>query len=130
MQQFLIGVVIASILVFLWVRHKRESRRKWVESLNLVGTWEPDSEGSTNTPIILSLTGQTDRGDYELRFSDRIERGIWTIARSNLVLTSEQGQDHSYELRFFETGKIGLNGPNISQTVLVKRVENIVPLRR
>lgn len=130
MQQFLIGVVIAAIIVFLWVRHTRESRRKWVESLDLVGTWEPGSEGVTNTPIILSLTGQIDRGDYELRFSDRIERGIWTIVRSNLVLTSEQGQDHSYELHFFETGKIGLHGPNISRTVLVKRVENIIPLRR
>lgn len=130
MQQLLIGIVIAAIIVFLWVRHTREARRKWVDKLHLPGTWEPDSSVSTNPPVLLSLTGQSDRGDYELRFSDRVERGIWVIVRSNLVLTNEQGQDHSYEIRFFETGKIGLDGPNINQQVLVKRVENIVPLRR
>lgn len=130
MQQLLIGIVIAAIIVFLWVRHTREARRNWVDKLNLVGTWEPDTSVSAKTPVLLSLSGQTDRGDYELRFSDRVERGIWTIVRSTLVLTNEQGQDHAYELRLFETGKIGLDGPNINQQVLVKRVENIVPLRR
>ena len=56
MQQLLIGIVIAAIIVFLWVRHTREARRNWVDKLNLVGTWEPDTSVSAKTPVLLSLS--------------------------------------------------------------------------
>ena len=130
MQHFLIGVVIAAIITLIWVRHTREARRKWVEKLDLIGIWETELTRATDLQVLFTFSGQIDRGDYELRFNNQLERGTWCIVRSSLVCAADPDQENVYEVRLFAPGKIGLNGPNLDHRMLVKRVENIVPLRR
>jgi hypothetical protein len=70
-------------------------------------------------------------GTYRFREPDADERGTWSLEGHMLLLTSEADPTpQRYELRFFDDGKIGLDGPGRTRRVYVKEPTNVVPLRR
>ena len=125
---FLFGAVVA--LVVLWLRGTRRARREWLRQLNLVGTWDLDSDGMTCT---LRFAGNLAEGTYLVRVRDSTgiessERGDWRVVGHTLELTT-QGRTERHDLRYFDTGKIGIDGPKHEREIYIKRADNVIPLR-
>ena len=132
MLWLLLGV---SALVFVWVRSARRSRAEWLRALNMLGKWELDScAAGTETPHrTLTLTGTLSTGKYVARDGDAIERGDWRLSGHTLTLAATEGQSADdgpkrYDLRLFEAGRIGIDGPGRQREIYVKREGNVVPL--
>lgn len=124
MSSLLVIIVVAAVCA-LWIRANRQSRRRWLERLDLPGTWQwQDHDGE------LELEGGLDRGRYRVREGDREEHGLWQLKGHELVLTSRAGKASALDLRLFTEGKIGIHGPGREHRVYVKRRGNVVPLRR
>ena len=122
----LLIVIAVGIIVVVWVRGARRNRLRWLERLDLPGTWRWESKEGT-----LELTGELHAGAYRFREPDVDEQGSWTLEGHTLVLTAKADDaPRSYELRFFDNGKIGLDGPGRERRVYVKEPSNVVPLRR
>lgn len=122
----LLVVIGVGIVVAIWVRGARRSRLRWLERLDLPGTWRWDGASGT-----LELNGKLHEGTYRFREPDVTEQGRWVLQGHTLVLTPDAGgAPASYELRFFDSGKIGLDGPGRERRVYVKEPSNVVPLRR
>lgn len=116
--------------VILWLRGTRRARLAWLKQINLVGTWDLDREGMTAT---LRFSGTLSEGTYLARVRDpsgieSSERGDWRIVGQTLELTT-QGHMERHDLRYFDTGKIGIDGPKHEREIYVKRSDNVVPLR-
>lgn len=121
----LVVIIVVAGLCYLWVRANRQSRRRWLERLDLPGTWvweEHDGE--------LELDGELDGGRYRLRDGDQEERGEWHLKGHDLVLEPRSGARTELDLRLFTEGKIGIHGPGRERRVYVKKRSNVVPLRR
>lgn len=122
----LLVVIAVGIIVVIWVRGTRRNRLRWLERLDLPGIWHWDNEDGT-----LELSGELHAGTYRFREPEADERGTWALEGHTLELTAEaDGVTQSYELRFFDSGKIGLDGPGRVRRVYVKEPSNVVPLRR
>ena len=122
----LLVVIAVALIVVVWVRGARRNRLRWLERLDLPGVWNwDDGEGT------LEFTGELHAGSYRFREPDAPERGEWVLEGHTLVLTAAgEGAPRSYELRFFDSGKIGVDGPGRERRVYVKEPSNVVPLRR
>lgn len=122
----LILVIAAGTLAFLWIRGTRRNRAQWLTRLDLPGIWEREGEWGR-----LEISGELDRGTY--RFSDggagEDESGRWLLEGHTLVLTTEGGKSDDYDLRLFQEGKIGIDGPRRERRVYQKVPSNVVPLR-
>ena len=121
-------------LIFAWSRKARKARAEWLRSLNLLGKWELQS-GAQETPAhrTLTLTGTRSAGNYVARNGDAIERGEWRLSGHTLTLAATEGEaagdgPKRYELRLFEAGRIGIDGPGREREIYVKREGNVVPL--
>ena len=121
-------------LIFAWSRKARKARAEWLRSLNLVGKWELQS-GGPETPArrSLTLTGTRSAGNYVARNGDAIERGEWRLSGHTLTLAATEGEGAGegpkrYELRLFEAGRIGIDGPGREREIYIKREGNVVPL--
>lgn len=124
MSSLLLVIVVAAVCV-LWVRANRISRRRWLERLDLPGTWEwEDHEG------MLELDGDLDHGRYRLREGDQEEQGEWRLEGHDLVLTPRTGRSSRLDVRLFSLGKIGIHGPGRERRIYVKKRGNVIPLRR
>ena len=110
----------------IWVRGTRRNRLRWLERLDLPGTWHWDNEDGT-----WELSGELHAGTYRFREPEADERGTWALEGHALELTADVDDVmRSYELRFFDSGRIGLDGPGRVRRVYVKEPSNVVPLRR
>ena len=122
----LLVVVAVAILVVFWVQGARRNRLRWLQRLDLPGIWQWDDEKGT-----LELSGELHAGSYRFREPQADEQGTWELRGHELLLTSNLDKTpRAYELRFFDSGRIGLDGPGRARRVYVKEPSNIVPLRR
>ncbi|HEX7037100.1 MAG TPA: hypothetical protein VF210_15100 [Pseudomonadales bacterium] len=124
MASLLLVIAVTAFCVW-WVRASRRNRRRWLERLDLPGTWV--WEGADGE---LELEGGLDHGRYRIRDADREEQGVWHLSGHDLVLEPRVGQAIALDLRLFTEGKIGLHGPGRERRIYVKKRSNVVPLRR
>ena len=136
MTFWLFVITVAAVTVF-WMRGARRRRNEWLRALNLLGKWELDvvpTNGNPATRRGLTLSGELAGGTYVARDGDVIQRGNWRLRGHTLYLEPTEGDGAvtspaSYELRLFDKGKIGLDGPGRTREVYVKRESNVIPLR-
>ena len=135
MTVWLFAIAVA-LLVTFWVRSSRTKRVEWLRALNLVGKWELDPPGNgDDVPRRRSLTlsGELDGGTYVARDGEAVQRGNWRLRGHTLGIEPVEGdgdlQPASYDLRLFDKGKIGLDGPGREREVYIKRDNNVIPLR-
>ena len=123
-----VGVVAVA---FLWLSSARRARLNWVRALDLIGQWDLDAtaEGSTGEPRSLALSGGPLAGPYVARDGDTIYRGTWRLTGVTLTLEPAGGRAAQYELRLFEAGRIGIDGPGRQREIYVKRDDNVIPFR-
>ncbi|MCZ6887222.1 MAG: hypothetical protein O7H39_01910 [Gammaproteobacteria bacterium] len=119
----LLAIVVVAVS---WIRMTLNSRRKWLAQLNLPGVWELQGAGRA---VILELRGDLASGQYTISGGSESERGVWRLSGQALVLTPEGGSEAVYDLRMFDVGKIGIDGPGHERQIYVKRPDNVVPLR-
>ena len=103
----------------------RAGRLHWLERLSLPGTWRCDEPNAT-----LELRGGLARGDYVETSAGATERGRWALHGHTLTLTTSRGEAREYDLRLFDEGRIGIDGPARPRRVYQKQQTNVVPLRR
>lgn len=122
----LLVVVAVAVIVTIWVRGARRNRLEWLRKLDLPGRWQCEGDAGT-----LELQGDLHEGRYKIRDGAYTDQGRWVLEGHDLMLTSDQGEgSHRYDLRLFDQGKIGLNGPKLQRKVYVRLADNVVPLRR
>ena len=125
MWSFLLCVVVAA-LGWSWVRGARVSRLKWLSNLNLPGLWHWETdEGVQGT---LELWGEMGEGRYRYEDDGAREQGSWRVQGGALLFDGDDGRSERCELRVFEDGKIGLDGPRRPRRVYVKARNNVVSL--
>ena len=126
MSQIIVGLIVA--LVALWFKSSRKTRERWLKQLNLPGVWDLDDDRTR--PVSLELRGTLSAGIYRFRTDTRKETGKWQISGNSIVLSGDGGRKERCELRFFDSGRIGINGPQHIRQIYVKRADNVVPLKR
>lgn len=119
-------VIVVAVGVVLWTRAIRQNRRRWLERLDLPGTWLwQDADGE------LELGGGLDAGAYRIRDGEREEQGEWRLEGHSLILEPGSGQPPAaLDLRLFKEGTIGIHGPGRERRIYVKKRGNVIPLRR
>lgn len=127
-MSFLIVLGVVAAVVLLWVTRTRNARRQWVNDLDLIGQW--DLEGENEDKIGIEFIGaRGDVGNYMASERDSLESGAWHLTSYSLVLEPMVGETHTYELRRFEPGRIGINGPGREKQIYrKKRVPNIIKI--
>lgn len=132
MASLLVVISIACITV-LWVKGARKNRQRWLERLNLPGLWHWQQSVAANPGAAgtLELSGGLSSGTYRLVEPDAEESGNWILKGHTLEL-SPVGAERTgrYDVRFFDDGKIGIDGPGRERRIYVKERTNVVPLRR
>lgn len=121
----LLVVIAVTALVVVWVRGTRRNRVRWLGRLDLPGVWEREGEWGR-----LQLTGDLDGGKFRLSEGGSAEdqSGSWRLDGHTLVLTSKANDPREYDLRLFQEGKIGVDGPGLERRVYQKVPTNVVPL--
>lgn len=127
MISYLLMAVIVGAVTF-WVRGMRRARRDWLTQLNLPGTWRLDRDDESR---LLRLGGSLDGGRYVARDGMSEEHGDWRLAGHTLVLRPDGDADDGrrFDLRQFDTGRIGIDGPGREREIYVKRADNVIELR-
>ena len=125
MSSFLLLLIVVSA-AYLWIRRMRAGRERWLARLELPGAWSCDT---ADGPAVLEFSGESDRGTYVEQSPRATERGRWRISGSGVVLESERGA-RMYQLRLFENGSIGIDGPERERRIYVRQRSNVVPLRQ
>ncbi len=125
MSQIVVSLVIA--LVVFWFRSARKNRARWLKQLNLPGVW--DLEDSRSRRMSLEIRGTLSSGIYRFKTDNRNETGKWRITGNSIVFSLDGGNEERCELRLFDSGRIGINGPQHVRQIYLKRADNIVPLR-
>jgi hypothetical protein len=123
----LLVIIFVSTLAFVWVRGTRRNRARWLSRLDLPGVWEREGDWGR-----LELSGELDHGRYrfiEGRGSAPDEAGTWRLQGHTLRLRAEDGSSADYDLRLFDQGKIGIDGPRRERRIYQKSRSNVVPLR-
>ena len=116
--------------VLFW-RRSVSQRRRWLKRLNLPGTWRWQDGDST-----LSLSGELATGSFLLREEGLQCSGRWRLLGHRLELHPVRGEleltpssPYVFDLRLFELGSLGLDGPGRERRVYARGTENVVPLR-
>lgn len=125
-----VAIVLVVVIVAAWAKHTRDARKQWIKDLDLMGTWDLDTSEIDEPATSIRFTGNLDHGDFVLDSAGDEISGTWRLAGTSLILTNEESKDSEYEVRYFEQGAIGIDGPDREKQVFRKRVENIIPLRR
>ncbi len=124
MSSLLIVVVVAAIVTF-WIRGARRNRMVWLKKLDLPGRWQCEGEEGT-----LELLGDLHEGRYKLEDGTYKDQGRWVLEGHDLLLASDHQESvDRHDLRLFDHGKIGLDGPKLQRRVYVRLADNVVPLR-
>ncbi len=125
MGSILLLLIIASAAA-LWVRRVRAQRLRWLSRLALPGVWTCETQDGVSN---LELQGDSGSGSYIERNPLATERGRWRIQGSQLILVTEQ-RERSYDLRLFDNGSIGVDGPGRERRVYARQRNNVVSLRQ
>ena len=127
-MSFLIVLGAVAAAVLFWITKTRSARRRWVEDLDLIGQW--DLEGAEKDKVSIEFIGaRGDVGNYMASTHDTLESGSWHLTSYSLVLEPMNGEQQSFELRRFEPGRIGINGPGREKQIYrKKRVPNIIKI--
>lgn len=125
-----IGFFAIALLLVTWFSRMSTVRQKWLASLELPGSWAQDSPSDEKDPTVLTFNGELNHGTYEMRRNESNQQGTWRISQSSLILSETTGDETTYEIRYFEQGKIGLHGNSLDRQTFIKQTDNIVPLRR
>ena len=132
MASLLVVIGVACVVV-LWVKGARKNRQRWLARLDLPGVWhwQPSDTDESGAAGSLELGGGLSSGTYRLVEADVEEAGDWALKGHTLSLspTGAERVGH-YEIRFFDEGKIGIDGPGRERRIYVKERTNVVPLRR
>lgn len=122
----LLVVIAVTALVVVWVRGTRRNRLRWLTRLDLPGIWEREGDWGR-----LELSGELDGGRFRIADGDGAEErsGTWRLEGSSLVFEDEQAQRVECDLRLFQEGKIGIDGPTLERRIYHKVPSNVVPLR-
>lgn len=127
MNSLVILCVVAVVILF-WILRTRSARRRWVEDLDLIGQWDLEGENANNDRIEFIGT-RGDAGNYMASTNDTLESGNWYLTSYFLVLEPNNSEPVRHELRRFEPGRIGINGPGRERQIYrKKRVSNIIKL--
>lgn len=121
----LLVVIAVTALVVVWVRGTRRNRVAWLGRLDLPGVWEREGDWGR-----LELSGGLEHGDYRISDGDGApdRTGRWRLEGHTLKLSSG-GAEQDYDLRLFQEGKIGVDGPGLERRIYQKVPSNVVPLR-
>lgn len=123
----LLLVLVVAVVVFGW-RASRATRNKWVRRLSLPGMWH--HETADGVAGSLELWGTLVSGGYRLREDGGfMEEGQWRMEGNEVVFEASSGAREVCDLRFFQDGKIGLDGQARPRRVYVKAKNNVVTLR-
>jgi hypothetical protein len=120
----LLVVLVVSVIVFSWLRAARRNRERWLQRLDLPGSWSWEGHQGR-----LELSGGFSAGSYRLLEPGVEHKGNWQLRGHTLELTAKSGDLQVYDLRFFDKGKIGLSRDGRDARVYVKTPSNVVPLR-
>lgn len=120
----LLVVCAVAVMAFVWIRGTRRNRVRWLERLQLPGAWECETVSGR-----LEFKGATDAGRFHLREAGREESGDWHLEGHTLYLTRKGAQPVAYDLRFFDDGKIGIDGAGLERRIYLRVKSNVVPLR-
>ena len=122
----LLVVIAVTALVVVWVRGTRRNRLQWLAKLDLPGIWEREGEWGR-----LELTGGLDEGSFRVTDGDgeTARAGQWRLEGNTLVFTEPGAEKIECDLRLFQEGKIGIDGPTFERRVYQKVPSNVVPLR-
>jgi len=120
----LLVVIVVTVVVFGWLRGVRRSRERWLQRLDLPGSW--NCEGH---PGKLALSGELNAGAYRFTEPGVEEQGRWLLHGHSLELTPDSGSVRVYDLRFFDVGKIGLARDGHDARIYHKIPSNVVQLR-
>lgn len=122
--------VVAGVLAILavWIVRTRSARRRWLQLLDLPGMWI--LEGSEKEQVRIEFFGTPKDGQYIESLQDKIVAGNWRLSGSSLILTPNEREDQTFEIRSFESGRIGINGPGRDRQIFQKKANNVVPMRR
>ena len=119
-------VAAVAIVAFFWVRGAQRSRLSWLKRLDLPGTWYSEDTG---TRVTLELNGSLSGGNYVETANERTETGSWRLIGDTLSFTSAGGTSDC-DLRLFDAGRIGVDGPGRERRIYERQQNNVVPLRR
>ncbi len=122
----LVLLAVIGGVAYLWVVRTRTARERWIARLSLPGVWQSDAPGGA---CVLEFVGDPTSGHFIERVGRAIERGRWRLAGTAIELESERGT-RRYELRLFENGSIGIDGPEREHRIYVRQRSNVVPLRK
>jgi hypothetical protein len=125
MALFVLMAIITGA-AYLWVKRTRAARDRWIAHLALPGVWLSDAP---NGPWVLEFAGEPTAGAYVEKSGRATERGRWRLHGSAIELEFEGGT-RTYEVRLFENGSIGIDGPGRERHVYVRQRSNVVPLRQ
>lgn len=122
----LIVIIAVTALVVVWVRGTHRNRIRWLGRLDLPGVWERDGAFGR-----LELNGGLESGKYRISEGGGTEdqTGKWQLEGHTLKLIDAQGVSRDYDLRLFQEGKIGVDGPGLERRIYQKVPSNVVPLR-
>ena len=127
MGSLVIFGAVGFVLLF-WIIWTRSARQRWVRDLDLIGQW--DLEGDNPDQVRIEFIGtRGDQGNYMASEGDTLESGNWHLTSYYLVLEQLGGESNRYELRRFDQGLIGINGPaRPYQTYRKKKLANVIKL--
>jgi hypothetical protein len=123
------SILLLAIIVsaaFMWVKRTRAARERWLSKLALPGVWQCDAP---NGPWVLEFAGEASSGRYIERSGRATERGSWRLVGNAIELESESAT-RTYDLRLFDNGSIGIDGPGRDRRISVRQRSNVVPLRK
>lgn len=122
----LVLVVVVAITAFYWARGAQRNRLRWLKRLDLPGTWYSENPGGA---VTLELKGTLNSGDYVETTGERTEAGTWALIGHTLSFVSAGGTSDC-DLRLFDVGRIGIDGPGRERRIYERQQNNVVPLRR
>ena len=123
----LLGVV--AVVVLRWVRATKRARVEWLRAVNLIGRWERQAEDGNGQARSLTFTGDLAAGGYAAKDGETVEKGDWLLRGHTLTLSPAEGDSTEFDLRLFQPGKIGLDGPGREREIYVRSSDNVIPLR-
>ena len=131
MSQLLPLLLVFTWFAFVFWRRSVSIRKRWLKRLALPGSWSW-KEGDS----ILSLSGELSSGSFLLREGAEQCSGRWRLLGHALELYPSRGAleltgdaPYVFDVRLFEPGELGLDGPDRSRRVYCRSNENVVPLR-
>ena len=124
----LILLLAVAILTFSYVRFTRRNRARWLKRINLVGVWH--LEGMLAETPTFEFHGNISSGRYLFTDGDKTQQGSWRIGPTSLIFSPDNEESFECDLRLFDTGKIGIDGPGHQRKIYMKRADNVVVLRQ